>query len=51
MFVYFAIYSTRHNAPNIIKYSIESNAFSVFVDFQTADENAFHGFGNLVIWL
>ena len=50
MFVYFTIY--KHNPPrrswNI---TLKIAFFSIFMGFQNANENVFHGFGNLVIWL
>ena len=50
--VHCAIYNINHNLPKIIKYSIENNAFLfIFIELQNGNENVFHGFGNLVIWL
>ena len=35
----------------IIKYAIENNIFSILMGFLNANENVFHGFGTLAIWL
>ena len=47
--VSFIIYNILHQ--KIIEYSIEDNAFSIFIGLQNGNENVFHGLGNLVIWL
>ena len=48
MFVHLTIYNLTYSLPKIIKYSIESTVFSIFMGFQNAKENGFHGFGNSV---
>ena len=47
---WFTVYNSMHILPKIINYSIEKNVFSVFMGFQNANENVFHGFGNVVNW-
>ena len=50
MFVHFTTEKWKPNQPKIIKCSIQNN-FSIFMAFQNAKKNVFHGFGKLVIWL
>ena len=47
MFLQFAICNGIHSTK-IIKYSVENVVFSIFMRPQNANENVFHGVGNLV---
>ena len=47
MFVHFTIYNVKHNLPKTHKYNIENDCFPVFMGFQNANENVFHG---LEVW-
>ena len=35
----------------IMKYGIENGVLSIYVGFQNANENVFHGFGDSIIYL
>ena len=47
MFFHFTIYNTKHNPPENYKLYRRNQRFSVFMAFQNANENEFHGFGTL----
>ena len=51
MVVHFANCKTKHKPPNNYKIYHRKWRISIFMGFQNANENEFHGFENIVIWL
>ena len=49
MLVHSIIYNSIHNLPKVTNYCIENIVF--LMRYQNANENVFHGFRTLVIWL
>ena len=51
MLVHFTIYNTKHNQLKNYTIYRQKKRFYIFMGFQNANENEFHGFGSLAIWL